>query len=571
MRRRVLPLLLLLSLSLSAFAADPDLVGLWRATKVFGPELHGPLTIIRDGNSWRAEIAGRSTVIRVEGERLSFELPDGTGGFRGRVKGNRIAGHWIQARTATSGSRYALPITLDPLRPGRWRGTVTPLEDSLTFFIPVTRAEDGTLRAFLRNPDRNLGKWLNFERLVLDGTRLRAVRSDGQEVMSGTWDAEADSFSLYTQARGGHYDFQRATPADEALFYARGKSPSRYAYQPPPAESDGWRVGTLRDARMSAEAMQSIVQSLIDRPIDSRAAPDIHAILVARNGALVFEEYFHGFHRDALHETRSAAKSITGVLVGAAKQNGVAIDASTPVYATMRGASSDLDPRKRAMKLGDLMMMASGLACDDDDPESPGQEEKMYEKADADWYEHILDLPAARQPGEKAAYCTGGVNLAGGVLAKVSGRWLPELFQDYVAEPLQIRHYAMNLMPTGNAFMGGGVRFLPRDFMKLGQMLMDHGRWNGKQVVPAAWAERSISPLIALRKDQYGYTWWVHQFPYRGGTVQAFSANGNGGQVVVGVPELGLVIAFWGGNYNDPAGYLWKQELVPAILATAER
>lgn len=568
MRRHVLALVVL-SFSLSTFAAEPDLVGLWRAKRVFGPELSGPLTIAREGKGWLAEIAGRTATVRADGERLSFELPAQDGAFRGRVRGNRIIGHWIQPRTTTNGTRYAIPVTLEPLRPGRWRGTVVPLEDSFTFFVPVTRAADGTLRAFLRNPDRNLGRWLNFERLVLEGKHLRAVRADGSEVMSGTWDAESDSFSLYTRGRGGHYDFRRATPADEAVFYARGNPPARYVHQPPRAESDGWRVGTLAEAKISAEAMQRLVQSLIDRPIDSRQAPDVHAILVARHGRLVFEEYFHGFHRDALHDTRSAAKSLTSVLIGAAQQTGVRIDAATPVYETMLGPSDD--PRKRAMTLGDLMRMASGLACDDDDPESPGNEEKMYEQESADWYRIILDLPAVRQPGEQAAYCTGGVNLAAGVLAKVSGRWLPELFQELIAGPMQMRHYAMNLMPTGDAFMGGGVRFLPRDFMKLGQMLLDGGRWNGKQIVPAGWARQTVSPQIPLRKDQYGHLWWVHQFPYRGGTVQAFSANGNGGQVIVGVPELGLVIAFWGGNYNDPAGYLWKQELVPAILAATER
>lgn len=561
----------ILSLALFVSAAEPDLTGLWRAKKVFGPELRGPLTIVREGNTWRAEIAGRAASVRAEGERLAFELPANDGAFRGRLRGGRITGHWIQPPAATAGFRYATPVTLEPLGAGRWRGAVQPLDDEFTFFLPVTRDASGTLRAFLRNPERNLGRWLNFERLVIDGDAVRAVRADGSEVMGGKYDAEAGRLSLYARGRGGYYDFERATPADEALFYPRGKAPAAYRYRPPPLENDGWKVGTLEEAKIPRAAMQQFVQKLIDQPVESRQSLDLHGLLVVRHGKLVLEEYFHGFHRDALHDTRSAAKSLTSVLIGAASLKGIPISDATPVYETMYGPSPDLDPRRRAMTVGHLMMMASGLECDDDNPDSLGQEDRVAENGEKpDWYRVTLDLPMVRQPGEKAAYCSMSPNLAGGVLARVSGRWLPELFAELVAEPMQMRHYAVNLGPTGEGYMGGGVRFQPRDFLKLGQMMMDGGRWNGRQIVSAEWAKRSTSPLIPLRTAKYGYLWWVMEVPYRGRKLEVLSANGNGGQVIAAIPELGLLLGFWGGNYADPAGYHWLRVLVPEIAAMAE-
>ena len=76
---------------------------------------------------------------------------------------------------------------------------------------------------------------------------------------------------------------------------------------------------------------------LIDMPIESVHTPEVHGVLVARHGKLVLEEYFHGEHRDRMHETRSAAKSLTATLIGAAMHARAPLQLSTPVYAAMNG------------------------------------------------------------------------------------------------------------------------------------------------------------------------------------------------------------------------------------------
>ena len=110
------------------------------------------------------------------------------------------------------------------------------------------------------------------------------------------------------------------------------------------AEDDGWPVGTLEDVGLSREGISRFIQMLIDMPIDSVHASDIHGVLIARHGRLVLEEYFHGFHRGEPHDTRSASKSVTSVLTGAAILHGYPIGPSTPVYEAMYGghcAASD--------------------------------------------------------------------------------------------------------------------------------------------------------------------------------------------------------------------------------------
>jgi CubicO group peptidase (beta-lactamase class C family) len=563
----------------SAGEAPHDLAGLWASKLRFGPELNGTLTIERSGGSWTAEIAGRSAPVVADGERLSFELADGQGGFRGRLvraaHPARIEGHWIQPPTVSQGLRYATPIVLGPVGPDRWRGDVAPLDDAFTIFLPIRRDSTGTLGAWLGNPERNLGRFTRVEHVRFDGKTVRLEgrpSSDAppQVVAEGPYSEADDAFAL--PLRGGTYDFHRATAADDEVFYPRGRAPGTWVYRRPSAENDGWPIASLDEVGISREAIAPFVQMLIETPMDSVRSQQIHGVLIARNGRLVLEEYFHGFHRERLHDTRSAAKSITSFLVGAAMQSGVPISPSTPVYQVMESPATlaGLEPRKRALTLEHLLTMSSGLDIDDSDPNSVGNEETMQEQqGQPDWYRYTLDLKTVRAPGEKAVYGSANPNLAGGVLAKASGRWLPELFQDLVAGPLQVRHYAMDLQPSGEAYMGGGVQIAPRDFLKIGQILIDGGRWHGRQIVSPAWATKSTARLTEIGHAGYGYLWWVTDLPYQGRTVRAFYAGGNGGQVVMGIPELRLAIAFFGGNYNDAVLFVPQRVYVPKYILPA--
>src|SRR5712691_8538609 len=251
---------------------------------------------------------------------------------------------------------------------------------------------------------------------------------------------------------------------------------------------------------------------IINTPMESVHTSDIHAMLIARHGKLVVEEYFHGFHRDKLHDTRSAAKSLTSTLIGAAIEERAPLDVSSPVYKIMNGGAfpQGLEPRKQSMTVEHLLTMSSVFDCDDHDDASPGKEDTMQEqKAQPDWYKYTLDLPMVRAPGEKAVYCSADMNLLGGVLSRATGQPLTELFHNLIANPPQIKRYSMNLTPTGDAYMGGGIYFLPRDFMKLGQLLLNGGKWNGTTVLSKEWARRATAPLFELRGVHYGYAWWV--------------------------------------------------------------
>jgi CubicO group peptidase (beta-lactamase class C family) len=105
--------------------------------------------------------------------------------------------------------------------------------------------------------------------------------------------------------------------------------------------------------------------------------------------------------------------------------------------------------------------------------------------------------------------------------------------------------------------------------MKLGQVLLNGGVWNDKQIVSAKWVHASYAPHYPLRGVYYGYLWWVTYYPYQGRVIRAFFAGGNGGQILMGVPDLDLLIEFWGGNYGDRVLYVPQRVWVPEDILPA--
>ena len=244
--------------------AERRLVGLWRAKLDLGPEIEGPLVIERNGESWRAEIAGRSVPAEVRDGALSFTLPDGQGAFRGKLANGRILGHWIQPKTISGGGfPFATPVELERQRPGRWRGLVAPVSDAMTFYLPIRLADDGRLETFLRNPERNAGRFLPVEHVSLEGRNVKLLgrrSKDGPETVlaEGPFDAENETFSISIPIRGGTFDFRRATAAGEAGFYPRGKAPARYVLPAPAGRGRRLARGRSRGCRHLSRGHQPL-------------------------------------------------------------------------------------------------------------------------------------------------------------------------------------------------------------------------------------------------------------------------------------------------------------------------
>lgn len=585
MRKNNLWLTIAFSLSLltRAFAAESvepkNLAGLWEAKRIFGPELKGTILVKRQKDKWAAGMESYTAAGKVEASTIRFDFPDHRGSLTATIKDQKALtdGFWVQPTITHNGMSFASPVKLSPCGKDCWSGEVVPLTDEFTLYLNLSAREDGSLGAFIRNPDRNVGLWMNASRLEMNGTSLKLIgtwlRNKNEVTLAeGTYDPEEDRISLYIPGRGGTYDFSRIDDQTMSPYYARGKTPPPYQYEPPSQESDGWPVGNLEDAGMDLAPIKDLIEKFIEAPADSVHSQYVHGFLIARHGKLVLEEYFHGFSKDIPHDTRSASKSATSTLVGAAMENGAAFNTSSSVYRIIYGKNlpAGIDPRKMHITVEHLLTMASGFDCDDSNDDSPGNEDHMQEQTeDLDWYHYTLNLPMAREPGEKSIYCSINPNLLGDVLISATGKTLPELFQTLIADPLEIKNYWLFLQPTGQPYLGGGTRFLPRDFMKFGQVLLNGGTWKNHRILQKSYVDRAISPVVHLGDSPYGYLWWQIDYPYKGRTVHAFYAGGNGGQVVLGIPELDLLVCFYAGNYGDRVMFKIQNELVPQYILPA--
>lgn len=557
-----------MTLCVEAASSDGDgLVGLWKAKRWFSAPTHATLIIQRKGDGYTADLDGRVVPVIVNGQELSFHVPSVKGSFRGRLDSGTIRGFWYEPS--------ALPVRLHARGPNRWIGSFDSSSDSITLYLLVRKRPDGTLSALMDNPEVDWAARLKVESIVRDGnvvklTGKREADKEAPVVVTGTYDAENDTISLPFPNWRGTYDFKRE--GDESAFYEREKI-SRYVYHRPAAVDDGWSTQSPEDAEIDRAGLEATIQMLIDRPIDSIDTPLVDALLVARNGKLVLEEYFRGQTRETRHALRSAQKSLVSLLAGAVMQTGGPLTVSSPVYEVMNGGTfpPDLEPRKRAMTLEQLLTMTSGLSCDDWDDQSPYNEDAMWENQDKepDFYRYALNLPMARDPGEKAFYCSAGANLALGVITRAVNEPAVDLFDRLIARPMKIDRYTWPFNRGGQPYGAGGASFRARDFLKFGQLMLDGGTWNGRRILSRDFAKRSTSPLYPLGRFRFGYLWWIHDYPYHDRTVRAFWAGGNGGQAVVVVPELGLVIATFGSNYNSAGSYYVQLDVIPKYVLPA--
>ena len=566
-----------------------DLSGVWRARRNFGPDVRGPLTIVQYARDWQAMIGGNTAPVTVENNAISFTLPGREGSFSGVISKDElsITGFWKQPTTVFIGYGFLSAITLNRKSAGLWLGDVVPLDDQMTVYLVAKPNADGSFSVFLRNPERNAGVFFNPDRLERDGDTVILKKKEGSTdkvLARGRYQAANAFISFYTPDPlisfylpdlGGSFDFTRTGPSSE--FYPRGQVPAPYVYRKPLQRGDGWPVASLEEVGISQPAMENLIRTIIASPDDSVHAPNFHGILIARHGKLVLEEYFHGYSADLPHETRSASKSTAAVLVGAAMHAHAPVSLSIPVYSTIYGRSvpPGLDPRKMRMTLRHLLTMSSGLDCNDWDNNTPASEDNMQNQAqDPDWRHFVLTSPMAREPGSLSLYCAGSTNLIGAVLAKATAKTDQELFDTLMARPLHFGRYYMNLAPNSDVYFGGGMFFLPRDFLKFAQLMLNGGLWDGQRILSRDFVKAAITTQTHITDRthgvrKYGYLFWINDYTYKDRKIEAFFLAGNGGQIVMGIPALDLAMAFFGGSYNDKGTFLAQDNYVPNFILPA--
>jgi CubicO group peptidase (beta-lactamase class C family) len=265
---------------------------------------------------------------------------------------------------------------------------------------------------------------------------------------------------------------------------------------------------------------------------------------------------------------------VTAVLVGAVMQAGAPLKLSSPVYEVMNGGKfpADLEPQKRTMTLEHLLTMSSGLFCDDNNDDAPGNENRMWDQTEEpDFYRLTLEVPQATPPGEKAVYCSVNPNLALGMVGRATRELPVYSFDRLIAGPMKIGNYAWPMDPAGNPYGGGGSQFKLRDFMKFGQLMLNGGMWEGRRILAKDFVAAASTPQYHLARIYYGYNWWMQDYPYKNRTVRVVQALGAGGQIITVVPELDLIVATYAGNYSSRVQIEFGHNYVARYILPAVR
>jgi CubicO group peptidase (beta-lactamase class C family) len=291
---------------------------------------------------------------------------------------------------------------------------------------------------------------------------------------------------------------------------------------------DGWVISSPKQQGFDPGLLCVMGKGVMDGKL-----ANVDSIVVVRHGVLVYERYFdypNQTHFDATvrHAGNSMIKSVISLLVGIELDHGLIKDLDAPVLSYFPEYSDLRSPEKDRITLRHLLTMSAGLEWYESDV--------RFDLSNSSLLHYVLEQKVVTPPGQIWNYNSGGSAVIGEVLSRVTGTELDELARTQLFEPLGIDDVE---------WRGSELSLRPRDWAKIGQLVLNHGVWQGKQIVPASWIVQSTTPQIKAREPfSYGFQWWLGHSSSNGGVVEWTAAMGYLSQKTIIIPDLDLVVVF---------------------------
>jgi CubicO group peptidase (beta-lactamase class C family) len=345
----------------------------------------------------------------------------------------------------------------------------------------------------------------------------------------------------------------------------------QYTYHLPEKLNDGLDVGTLNEVNIDHKYIEAAVNNILADKFN-----EVHSILIFRNNELVVEEYFRGhkwqwdapyhhgenvtWNRTMSHNIMSVTKSVTSACIGIAIDRGFIESVHQTIFDYLPEHKHLIANGKDKITIEHLLTMTSGLEWREwSAPYSSAENPTIgIWFQDKDPITFILEMPLIDEPGTDFNYSTGNMIILGEIIRNATNMTIDEFSSNYLFEPLGIdsSHWAIK---CENGVDANNLMITPRAMIKFGATFLNKGVWNGIQIVPEQWVEKSANPFPGNLKINvpgepsgrlgYSYSWWTKTYYKSGKRVNMYAASGFGGQHIMVLPELNSVVVFTGGNF----------------------
>ena len=320
-----------------------------------------------------------------------------------------------------------------------------------------------------------------------------------------------------------------------------------------------WAMPAIAASSDTAERLAALIQA--------GRASGLHVLLVSQGGKLVFEHYGEGadatwdgplgrvtFAPDVPHDLRSVSKSVVGLAYGVALAAGKVPPPDAKLYEQFpEYADLATQPGRDKITIHHVLSMTLGFEWDElTIPYGDPRNSEMAMEAANDRYRFILERPIVREPGVQWTYCGGATALLGRLIAKGTGEQLPAYCRRVLFDPLGFGASDWSIGRDGEPRAASGLRLLPRDLLKIGQLMLAGGIWNGTSVVPADWVKRVTTPVVPTSNIRsYGYHWYMGDYAasVNAQPLHWFGGVGWGGQYLFVIPARDLAVVIHCGNY----------------------
>jgi CubicO group peptidase (beta-lactamase class C family) len=303
--------------------------------------------------------------------------------------------------------------------------------------------------------------------------------------------------------------------------------------------NDGWMMSTPDQENMNGQKLDDVFEVAYR---DNRFRL-LRSLIVIRNGKIVAEAYPHDPNdMYQIQNVKSVAKSFTSILTGIAFQQHY-LDSLSQAFSSIYPEYFEKYPEKAGITIEQALTMRTGLGLHGGD-----HSYNLYHSDNS--IEFILSKPLYSAPGKEFFYTDDNPHLISYAIQRRYGKSLAQFADQYLFSPLGITEWQWEAPKDGVSFGGTNLYLKPRDMAKFGQMLLQNGKWQDKQIVDSAWVAEATRAQYSEQYWAYGYYFWIMK------DLKAYDAAGHGGQEIIVVPYKNLVVVVTAWPYMTDTEWL---------------